>query len=67
MPSTGLALIIDGIVAIVLIGAVTTLLALHDLTESTAIALYGVSITLVGGSAKAILALKVPPPDPPQE
>ena len=62
MPSTRLALVIDGFVAVVLIAAITTLLALHDLTESTAIALYGVAITLVGGSAKAVLALKVPAP-----
>ena len=62
MPSTTTATIIDGVIALALIAAVTVLLALHDLSESTAISLYGVSVVLVGGSAKAALALRVPSP-----
>lgn len=68
MSSATLASIIDGIIALALIAATTVLLALHDLSETTSLALYGVAITLVGGSAKAILALRVPTPtqaDPP--
>ena len=62
MKDTSLAAIIDGVIALALIAATTVLLALHDLSETTALALYGVSITLVGGSAKTILALRVPAP-----
>ena len=60
MPSTTVAAVIDGVIALALIAAVTVLLALHDLSESTAISLYGVAVVLVGGSAKAALALRVP-------
>lgn len=69
MSSTTLATIIDGIVALTIIAAATTLLALHDLSENTAIALFGVAVVQIGGSAKALLALHVPapaaPPAPP--
>lgn len=54
--------LIDGIVALAIIASATVLLALHDLSEPTAIALYGVAVTLIGGSAKALLALHVPAP-----
>lgn len=60
MSSTTLATIIDGVIAVCVIAAATVLLALHDLSEATAIALFGVAVTLIGGSAKALLALKVP-------
>lgn len=60
MQSTTLAVIVDGVIALALIAATTVLLALHDLSETTSLALYGVAITLVGGSAKALLALRVP-------
>ena len=62
MQSTTLATIIDGLIALALIAAGTILLALHDLSESTSLAVFGVAITLVGGSAKALLALRVPAP-----
>ena len=62
MSSATLASIIDGVIALALIAATTVLLALHDLSETTSLALYGVAITLVGGSAKALLALRVPAP-----
>lgn len=62
MSSTTLATIIDGMIALAIVVAVTVLLALHDLSETTAIALYGVAVTLVGGSAKSLLALKIPAP-----
>lgn len=70
MKATTLSVIVDGVLALAIIAAGTVLLALHDLSESTALALFGVAITLVGGSAKALLALKVsavptnPPPGP---
>lgn len=62
MTSTTLSTVIDGGVALVVIAASTVLLALHDISEPTALAIFGVGITLVGGSAKALLALKVPAP-----
>lgn len=62
MKTTTLATIIDGVIALAIITAATVLLALHDLSESTAISLVGVGVVLVGGSAKALLALKVPAP-----
>ena len=65
MSSATLASIIDGVIALALIAATTVLLALHDLSETTSLALYGVAITLVGGSAKALLALRVPAPSQP--
>lgn len=65
MSATTLATVVDGIIAVALIAAATVLLALHDLSESTSLAIYGVAITLVGGSAKALLALRVPAPAQP--
>lgn len=65
MKTTTLATIIDGVIALALIAAATILLALHDLSESTALAVYGVGVTLIGGSAKALLALRVPSPAQP--
>lgn len=62
MKSTTLATIVDGVIALAIVTAATVLLALHDLSESTAITLIGVGVVLVGGSAKALLALKVPAP-----
>lgn len=54
--------LVDGVVALAIIASATVLLALHDLSEPTAIALYGVAVTLIGGSAKALLALHIPAP-----
>ena len=61
MNGTTLALLVHGIMGLAIIGAVTTLLALGDLSESTAIAMFTAAISLVGGSATAAIALKVPP------
>jgi hypothetical protein len=65
MKSTTLATIVDGVIALAIVASATILLALHDLSESTAISLIGVGVVLVGGSAKALLALKVPAPAQP--
>ena len=62
MSSTTLATVIHGIMGLCIVAAATTLLALGDLTESTAIALFTAAISLVGGSAMATVALKVPAP-----
>ena len=61
MSSTTLATVIHGIMGLCIVAAATTLLALGDLTESTAIALFTAAISLVGGSAMATVALQVPP------
>jgi hypothetical protein len=57
--------LVEGTIALAIIAATTVLLALHDLSESTSLALYGVAITLVGGNVKALLALRVPAPAQP--
>lgn len=71
MNTTTLAVLTHAIMGLAIIAAVTTLLALHDISESTAIALFTAAITLVGGSATAAVALKVPTPEqtppPPQD
>jgi hypothetical protein len=65
MKTTTLTIIVDGVIALAIVAAATVLLALHDLSESTAISLISVGVVLVGGSAKALLALKVPAPAQP--
>ncbi len=60
MNGTTLAVLTHAIMGVIIIAAVTTLLALHDISEATAIALFTAAITLVGGSATALVALKVP-------
>ncbi len=68
MNPTSLVTIIHGVIALTIVAAVTVLLALHDLTESTALALYGVAITLVGGTLSTALAAQIPTPsDKPAE
>lgn len=62
MTQQNFGVLIDGLIAFAIITAAATLLALHDVSESTAIALFGVAVTLIGGSAKALLALHVPTP-----
>lgn len=62
MRATTLAVLVDGMIALALIAAATVLLALHDISETTAVLIYGVAVTLIGGSAKALLALRVPAP-----
>ncbi len=61
MSSTTLATMTAAIMGLAIIVSVTTLLALHDMSEATAIALYTAAIALVNGSAAAHIALKVPP------
>ena len=65
MSSTTLATVIHGVMGIVIVAAATTLLALGDLTETTAMALFAGAIGLIGGSAATALALKVPTPPQP--
>lgn len=52
--------LIDGVLAIAIVAAATVLLALGKIDAQTAIALFGTAVVLVGGSAKALLALHVP-------
>ena len=65
MSSTTLSTITHGIMGLAIVAAATVLLALHDVSESTAIALFTAAGALVGGSALAQLALKVPAPSQP--
>ncbi len=60
MSSTTLASLIHGAIALVLVASVTVLLALHDLTEVTAVALYGVALTAVGAATGIQLAKDIP-------
>ena len=62
MTGTTLATIVHAVIGLAIIAAATTLLALHDLNSTTAMALYAGAIGLVGGSATTALALKVPTP-----
>jgi hypothetical protein len=76
MSSTTLVTLIHGVVAVSIVAAATVLLALHDVDSTTALALYGASLALVGGTTNTLLALRVPtattptassaqPPSPP--
>ncbi len=74
MSSTTIATITHGVLGLIVIAAGTTLLALHDITEATFLALVSTAIALITGSAATSLALKVPtssqetvarPPAPP--
>lgn len=47
-------------VAVAITAAATVLLALHDIDGTTALALYGAAISLVGGTTSTLLALRVP-------
>lgn len=49
-----------GIVSIALAASATVLLALHDIDSTTALALFGSAIALVGGTTSTLLALRVP-------
>lgn len=60
-----LVTITHGIVALGLVAAATVLLALHDIDGTTALALYGAGIALVGGTTSTLLALRVPASPPP--
>ena len=65
MSGTTLATIAHLLMGVVIIVAATVLLALHDISETTAMALFAGAIGLIGGSATTALALKVPAPTPP--
>lgn len=60
MSTRNLVLLIHGLISLAIIAGTTVLLALHDVQEATALALYGVAVTLAGGTANTLLALKVP-------
>jgi uncharacterized membrane protein len=62
MSSTTIATITHGVLGLAILAASTTLLALHDLQETTFLALVSASIALITGSAATSLALKVPAP-----
>lgn len=60
MSAATLVTVIHGTVALAIVAAATTLLALHDVDSTTALALYGAAIALVGGTTNTLLALRVP-------
>lgn len=60
MNPTTLVTAIHGAVALAIVAAATVLLALHDVDSTTALALYGASLALVGGTTNTLLALRVP-------
>lgn len=60
MSSTTLATVIHGIMGLAIIAAATTLLALGKIDPQTGMALFAGAIGLIGGSAAATLALRVP-------
>lgn len=62
MSPTTLVTIVHGAVALAIVAAATVLLALHDVDSTTALALYGASLALVGGTTNTLLALRVPSP-----
>lgn len=62
MSSSTLVTIIHGVVAVSIIAAASILLALHDLSESTTLAIYGAALALVTGTTNTLLALRVPAP-----
>lgn len=65
MSSSTLVTIIHGVVAVAIIAAASVLLALHDLSESTTLAIYGAALALVTGTTNTLLALRVPAPAQP--
>lgn len=66
MNSTTLVTVTHGVVAVAIIAAGTVLLALHDVDSTTALALYGAALALVGGATNTLLALRVPATTQPQ-
>ena len=69
MSSSTLVTVAHLAVALGITAAATVLLALRDIDATTALALYGAAIALVGGTTSTLLALRVPAPmvhvDPP--
>lgn len=64
MSSETLITITHGVIALTITAAATVLLALHDIDATTALALYGAAIALVGGTTSTLLALRVPASSP---
>lgn len=62
MTDARISLLIDGVIALAIIAAATVLLVLDKISAQTSLGLLGVAVVLVGGSAKALLALHVPAP-----
>lgn len=60
MQSSTLITLIHGVVALAIVAAATVLLTLHDVDSTTALALFGAALALVGGTTSTLLALKVP-------
>lgn len=60
MSPTVLVTLVHGVVAVSIVAAATVLLALHDVDSTTALALYGAALALVGGTTNTLLALRVP-------
>lgn len=60
MTPTTLVTVIHGVVAVAIVASATVLLALHDVDSTTALALYGAALALVGGATNTLLALRVP-------
>lgn len=60
MSTSTLVTVTHGVVALAITAAATVLLALHDVDGTTALALYGAAIALVGGTTSTLLALRVP-------
>lgn len=62
MTDARLAVLVDGVLALAIVAAATLTLVLDKIDAQTALALFGVAVALIGGSAKALLALHVPTP-----
>lgn len=62
MSNESITTLVDGVLALAIIASSAVLLALSKIDGTTALALFGVAITMAGGSAKALLALRVPVP-----
>lgn len=60
MSATTLVTIVHAVVAVAIIAAATTLLALGKLDATTAMALYTAALAAVGAGTSTALALKVP-------
>ena len=60
MNSSNLVTVIHGVVAVAIIAAATTLLALDKIDGTTAMTLYTAALAAVGAGTSTLLALKVP-------
>lgn len=65
MSTSTLVTVTHGVVSLAIATAATVLLALHDIDATTALALFGAAIALVGGTTSTLLALRVPAADTP--